>query len=93
VEPESLLPPAQSPSAAEAAVEPESLSPPAQSPSAAGAALEPAPQSPPLVWWRVQIRRMAVLAGDFLGREVDARVAAWTWWAADESSDKEWSGR
>jgi hypothetical protein len=26
---------------------------------------------------------MAILAGDFPGREVDARVAAWTWLAAD----------
>jgi hypothetical protein len=39
-------------------------------------------------WWQVQIRRMAVLAGEFPGREVDARVTAWTQLAADLRSGR-----
>jgi hypothetical protein len=41
-----------------------------------------------LASWQVQIRRMAVLAEEFPGREVDARVAAWTQLAADLRSSR-----
>jgi hypothetical protein len=39
-------------------------------------------------WWQVQIRRLAVLAGEFPGREVHDRVAAWTQLAADLRSGR-----
>jgi hypothetical protein len=39
-------------------------------------------------WWQVQIPWMAVLAGEFPGREVHDRVAAWTQLAADLRSGR-----